>query len=336
MKTACGEFYLGDFVNDIHRRLKNGKYGGDQMDFVYIDEVQDLSMRQISLFKYISQNVDEGFIFAGDTAQTIARGIDFRFQEIRYLFYKEFLSSRSSGKREKSLLSEISQLKQNFRTHAEPETSLISGEAPVLRKPGNNENPIVTIFGGSESSGEIVGFGAEQVILGCKRLEFHDVLLYNFFGTSPLKDQWRVIYGYMKKYDWLDKKHPQSFLTFTEARHGVLCSELKQLYVAITRTRQRLWICENKEELSKPMFDYWKMRGLVQIRKLDDSVAQAMRVVATPQEWQERGKKYDGEDPLACKNIIYEKIRQMHSSISDNSQAEAASESFFKSGADMF
>ena len=189
MKTARGEFDLGDFVNDIHLRLKNGKYGGDQMDFVYIDEVQDLSMRQISLFKYISQNVDEGFIFAGDTAQTIARGIDFRFQEIRYLFYKEFLSTRSSGKREKSLLSEISQLKQNFRTHAgvldlaqsvidilycyfvhsidnlEPETSLISGEAPVLLESGNDENAIVTIFGGSESSGEVVGFGAEQVIL---------------------------------------------------------------------------------------------------------------------------------------------------------------------------
>ena len=46
--------------------------------------------------------------------------------------------------------------------------------------------------------------------------------------------------------------------------------------------------------------------------------------------------QYDGPDPSACWNIIYEKIRQMHSSISDNSQAEAASESFFKSGADMF
>ncbi|GKF41127.1 hypothetical protein Tco_0124469 [Tanacetum coccineum] len=98
-------------------------------------------------------------------------------------------------------------------------------------------------------------------------------------------------FGGVTKYDWLDKKHPQSFPTFTEARHRVLCSELKQLYVAITRMRQRLWICENKGELSTPMFDYWKMRGLVQIRKLDDSVAQAMRVVSSPQEWWERGKK---------------------------------------------
>ncbi|GKF13323.1 UvrD-like helicase, ATP-binding domain, P-loop containing nucleoside triphosphate hydrolase [Tanacetum coccineum] len=37
MKSERGEFDLGDFVNDIHRRLKNGNYKDDQMDFVYID-----------------------------------------------------------------------------------------------------------------------------------------------------------------------------------------------------------------------------------------------------------------------------------------------------------
>ena len=117
------------------------------------------------------------------------------------------------------------------------------------------------------------------------------MLLYKFFGTSPLKGQWRLLYEYMKKHNWVDEKLPQSFPTFSEERHSVLCSELKQLYVAITRTRQRLWICENKEELSKPMFDYWKLRGLVQMRKLDDSMARTMRVTSSPCEWRERGKK---------------------------------------------
>ncbi|KAL8238273.1 hypothetical protein R6Q59_019354 [Mikania micrantha] len=355
MKTERGEFDLGDLVIDLHHRLKNGRYEGDQMDFIYIDEVQDLSMRQISLFKYICQNVYDGFVFAGDTAQTIARGIDFRFQDIKSLFFKEFLSSRTAKKQEKGLVSEIFQLKQNFRTHAgvldlaqsvidilycyfsysidilEPETSLISGEAPVLLESGNDENAIVTIFGGSGSGAEIVGFGAEQVILvrddvakteiceyigkqalvltivECKGLEFQDVLLYNFFGTSPLKDQWRVIYGYMKERDWLDEKLIPSFPSFCESRHSVLCSELKQLYVAITRTRQRLWMCENKEELSKPMFDYWKRRGLVQERKLDDSVAQAMRVASSPQEWRERGKKLFYENNFVMATMCFER-----------------------------
>ncbi|KAD2804463.1 hypothetical protein E3N88_37840 [Mikania micrantha] len=355
MKTKRGEFDLADLVIDLHQRLQNLKYEGDQMDFIFIDEVQDLSMRQISLFKYICQNVYEGFVFAGDTAQTIARGIDFRFQDIRSLFYKEFLTSKTVGKQEKGLISKIFQLKQNFRTHAgvldlaqsvidilyryfshsidilEPETSLIYGEAPIFLESDNEENAIVTIFGRSGSDSGLVGFGAEQVILvrddsakteiceyigkqalvltilECKGLEFQDVLLYNFFGTSPLEDQWRVIYEYMKEHKWLDDNLPQSFPCFDESKHSILCSELKQLYVAITRTRQRLWICENKEELSKPMFDYWKRRGFIQLRKLDDLVAQAMRVASCPQEWRERGKKLFYENKFEMATMCFER-----------------------------
>jgi hypothetical protein len=31
-----------------------------------------------------------------------------------------------------------------------------------------------------------------------------DVLLYNFFGASPLKNRWRVIYEYMNEQDMLE------------------------------------------------------------------------------------------------------------------------------------
>ncbi|XP_039173773.1 uncharacterized protein LOC120286031 [Eucalyptus grandis] len=73
MKMKNGEFDLADLVNDLHCRLLHGQFAGNVVDFVYIDEVQDLTMRQISLFKYICRNVDGGFVFSGDTAQTIAR-----------------------------------------------------------------------------------------------------------------------------------------------------------------------------------------------------------------------------------------------------------------------
>ncbi|GJU00540.1 hypothetical protein Tco_1110878 [Tanacetum coccineum] len=48
------------------------------------------------------------------------------------------------------------------------------------------------------------------------------------------------------------------------------------------------------------MFDYWKKRGLVQVRKLDDSVAQAMWVASSPQEWHECGKKNNFEMETMC------------------------------------
>lgn len=114
-----------------------------------------------------------------------------------------------------------------------------------------------------------------------------DVLLYNFFGSSPLRNQWRVVYEFMKGKVVVDI----SFPNFYEERHSLLCSELKQLYVAITRTRQRLWICESVEEFSKPMFDYWRGLCLVELREIDDSLAQAMQTSSTPEEWKSRGVK---------------------------------------------
>ncbi|XP_039685098.1 uncharacterized protein [Medicago truncatula] len=344
MKRNKGDFDLADIVVDLHRRLRINKYEGDEMHFVYIDEVQDITMSQIALFKYVSRNVEEGFVFCGDTAQTIARGIDFRFQDIKSLFYKKFVqeSKRSSvnhGK-DKVKVSETFLLNQNFRTHAgvlklsqstiellyrffphsidvlKPETSWIYGEAPVVLECGSRKNAIVTIFGNpGHDSGKIVGFGAEQVILvrddyarkeildyvgkkalvltvlECKGLEFQDVLLYNFFGTSPLENQWRVIYEYMNEQDMLEPTESKSFPSFNDSKHNLLCSELKQLYVAITRTRQRLWICENTEEYCRPMFDYWKMKHLVQFKELDDSLSQAMKVASSSEDWKSRGKK---------------------------------------------
>ncbi|XP_061342415.1 uncharacterized protein LOC133288626 [Gastrolobium bilobum] len=360
MKMDKGDFDLADIVIDIHCRLKIERYEGDEMHFVYIDEVQDLTMSQIALFKYVCQNVEEGFVFCGDTAQTIARGVDFRFQDIKSLFYKKFVleskrNTHSQGK-EKGEISDIFLLNQNFRTHTEvlklsqsiiellfrffphsidllkPETSLIYGEGPVVLECGNRKNAIATIFGSSgDVGGKIVGFGAEQVILvrddfarkeildyigkqalvltvsECKGLEFQDVLLYNFFGSSPLKNRWRVIYEYMKEQDMLEPTELKSYPIFNYSKHHILCSELKQLYVAITRTRQRLWICENTEEFSRPMFDYWKKKGLVQFKELDDSLAQAMKVASSPEEWRSRGKKIYYQNNYEMATMCFER-----------------------------
>ncbi|XP_062007129.1 uncharacterized protein LOC133724421 [Rosa rugosa] len=356
MKMENGEFDLADFVIDLHHRLMHEKYEGDHMDFVYVDEVQDLTMSQIALFKHMCHNVEDGFVFSGDTAQTIARGIDFRFQELRHLFYKKFVLESRTNKhdesKEKGQVSEILHLTQNFRTHdgilklsqsiidllyhffplsidvLKPESSLIFGEAPVLLESEENENAIVKIFG---NTGNIVGFGAEQVILvrddsarkeiskfigkhalvltivECKGLEFQDVLLYNFFGSSPSKNQWRVIYDYMNELDLLDHTLPRGFPGFDVAKHNILCSELKQLYVAVTRTRQRLWICENMEELSKPMFDYWKKKCLVQVKQLDDSLAHEMQVASSPEEWKSRGIKLYHEHNYEMATMCFER-----------------------------
>ncbi|KAL2559236.1 TPR and ankyrin repeat-containing protein 1 [Forsythia ovata] len=342
MKTKHCEFDLADLVMNLHFRLNNENLQGEKMDF-YVDEVQDLTTTQISLFRYICKNVDEGFVFSGDTAQTIAKGVDFRFEDVRSLFYNEFVMKSKKfrfPRREKGLLSDIFILSQNFRTHSgvlklaqsvidllshffpqsfdvlPPETSFVNGEPPIVIEPGSNENAIITVFGGSGNvDTKMVGFGAEQVILvrddsvkkeisnyighqaliltivECKGLKFQDVLLFNFFGSSPLRTQWRVVYEFLKEKDLVHSSYLNSSPSFSQLRHSVLCSELKQLYVAITRTKQRLWISETSEELFKPMFDYWKRLGLIQLRKVDDSLAKAMPRASSREEWKSQGIK---------------------------------------------
>ena len=44
MKNENGEFDFSDLVIDLHRRLRVERYKGDEMDFVYVDEVQDLTL----------------------------------------------------------------------------------------------------------------------------------------------------------------------------------------------------------------------------------------------------------------------------------------------------
>ncbi|KAJ3689681.1 hypothetical protein LUZ61_018845 [Rhynchospora tenuis] len=97
-KRTAREFDLSDFVNNLHSRLNAGGHISHTVDFIYVDEVQDLTVNQIALLKHVCKNFKGGFVFAGDTAQTIARGIDFRFEEIRSLFYKEFLSDLKGQK----------------------------------------------------------------------------------------------------------------------------------------------------------------------------------------------------------------------------------------------
>lgn len=117
-----------------------------------------------------------------------------------------------------------------------------------------------------------------------------NVLLYNFFSSSPLKNQWRIVYQYMKEQHLLDSTLPDSLASLkTQTTHDLMPFELKLLYLAITRSTQRLWIYENREYNSSPIFEYWKTLSLVQIKELDDSLLKAMQVECNKEEWSSRG-----------------------------------------------
>ncbi|KAB2623945.1 hypothetical protein D8674_015605 [Pyrus ussuriensis x Pyrus communis] len=55
------------------------------------------------------------------------------------------------------------------------------------------------------------------------------------------------------------------------------------------------------------MFDYWKKKCLVQVRQLDDSLAQAMQVASSPEEWKSRGIKLYREHNYEMATMCFER-----------------------------
>jgi superfamily I DNA and RNA helicase len=54
---------------------------------VYVDEVQDFTQSELRLFLEICANKN-ALLLTGDTCQTIARGVGFRFEELTTMFTK--------------------------------------------------------------------------------------------------------------------------------------------------------------------------------------------------------------------------------------------------------
>lgn len=166
--------------------------------------------------------------------------IGFRFEELKDVFYHQFLNSAIFSEQEKSkLVPQLENLAVNFRTHSgvvhvansivklllhffpqqmdklEPERAQVDGPVPIFIK---GSDDLITELFGRGSMGSNCEFGSEQVILvrdeatkvklmeqvgtnalvltmlEAKGMEFSDCLVYNFFLSSPCKNDWRVLY----------------------------------------------------------------------------------------------------------------------------------------------
>ncbi|KAI5075691.1 hypothetical protein GOP47_0009767 [Adiantum capillus-veneris] len=368
LKMQRNDYDMADYVKNVYKRLSAGEYQGDIIDYVYIDEVQDFTPAQISLFSFLCSDPHEGYIFAGDTAQTIARGVNFRFSEARSLFYTDFTiaapTNADSGARKKT--KEFSpaffHLSHNFRTHVgvvnmansiveliyyffphsidklEPETSLVWGQLPVLLKADGQDLAKEICKTNKNSSNQGHRFGAQQVILvrdeaqktdlvnkigkqgliltvsGSKGLEFEDVLMYNFFTGSSLQSNWRVIYDYMYKNNLMTAHDPtkRSYPEFDVHKHSLLCSELKHIYVAVTRAKQRLWIYEESDNFFQPIIDYWMCQELLETKLLDVTFISQMAAQSTPDEWRKRGFEVLDQQQYDMAILCFERAGDQH------------------------
>ena len=178
------------------------------------------------------------------------------------------------------------------------EEGIVDGPLPIIFSGFLEADlPIETMILGTQDAS--IEFGAEQCIVvrdeesreelrskigedalcltiyETKGLEFSDVLLYKCIDNSALTStQWRVLLGFLGH----DGKCPQ----FDPVRHGGLLSELRNLYVAATRARNRLWIFDlsDKNDALKTILE---TRGLISICRPGDKLPK-MSVSSTPQQ----------------------------------------------------
>ncbi|KAF5830889.1 AAA domain-containing protein, partial [Dunaliella salina] len=98
MKREYNDWDMADYTLHLHSQLGSSSFNAippaAKFDEIYVDEVQDLTPAQILLLHFIARSPksNKGLFFAGDSAQTIAPGVEFRFKDLRAMYYTYFLN----------------------------------------------------------------------------------------------------------------------------------------------------------------------------------------------------------------------------------------------------
>ncbi|KNE71919.1 hypothetical protein AMAG_16343 [Allomyces macrogynus ATCC 38327] len=315
-KRARHEWDMADVVRHIYAR---GSEVPRDIEYVYVDEAQDLSMAQIALLSLICANPD-GFLFAGDTAQTITCSA-FRFQDMKATFYSEFLNRIQEWSYRKAKVPPLHTLTQNFRTHVgvlqlaarlvellvkhfphsidqlEPEKALNDGPLPFLFH-GDEDAFIRQVFGTSSrrcSLGASQAFlvrddnEKERVLQMMRRHELEDGQVLTIFESKGLEFNDVLLFNLVSTSPFKKWKLLAKGQHIDPMEHATLAHELKLLYVAVTRAKEGLWIYEERGEgntLLKMLAD----ETLVRRDSLIDSILTFTRE-SDPVLWEQQGLK---------------------------------------------
>ncbi|KAI8825760.1 uncharacterized protein EV422DRAFT_503134 [Fimicolochytrium jonesii] len=347
IKRERRHYDLHDAVAFIYQQLQGHKlkdHEGEELirklkatevDYMYVDEVQDLTEAQLTLLKYLCRNPD-GFCFAGDTAQTITSGVGFRFETLRHILFNDYIphflrkqptasshkaSAHGNNRGRMSDAFPIHSLTQNYPTidKLKRESALCAGAIPVFLRETSPERLRWALFGKNEqqTGDQDAVLGAEQVVIlrtekSRKLVEtlLPDTLILDIIEAKGLEFQdvllfnffedstfrsWRVLLGIGGQMSKGPVKAPE----FDERQHHALLCELKTLYVAVTRAKKRLWFFDQSKEKREIMLDYWERSGvpLSYITAEDASNATLARR-SSVDEWNSRGHFFKQKDML--------------------------------------
>lgn len=176
-----------DWVSHLYRRLTRQSEVSFVIHEVYIDEVQDFTEAELYLIIHCCR-FPNGLFLTGDTAQSIMRGVSFRFQDLRSLFHHFSKTYLGRQAKKVQIVPKVHQLTQNFRSHsgilnlaalcikliheyfpysidALPEDcGLFPGPVPVVLHAASTSD-LAIILKGNRREASTIEFGAHQAIL---------------------------------------------------------------------------------------------------------------------------------------------------------------------------
>ena len=154
---------------------------------IYIDEVQDFTQAELSILIRICRDPNNLFL-TGDTAQSIMRGISFRFADLKSIFYRASKQVSRSVKSAPVKVPQVDQLTINFRSHTgilmlaasiidllkhfflnsfdclPGDEGMFPGPTPVVLD-SCNVSDLALVLRTNKRDSSVIEFGAHQVII---------------------------------------------------------------------------------------------------------------------------------------------------------------------------
>lgn len=172
-----------DLVHNLYRRLCNTKDVTWSIHSFYIDEVQDFTQAELAIFLHCCRDPNSMF-FTGDTAQSIMRGIAFRFEDLRSSFHRvhkavpgviipqkphtltiNFRSHSSVLHLARSIIDLLREFFQgSIDDHLPKDEGMFSGPTPVLIE-SCDVSELALLLSTNRREASTIEFGAHQVIL---------------------------------------------------------------------------------------------------------------------------------------------------------------------------
>ncbi|KAH9005755.1 hypothetical protein EDB86DRAFT_2843047 [Lactarius hatsudake] len=319
IKRERGERDLADRTHDLLDGINNYRPKGNLVDFVYVDEVQDLLLIDARLIISLCRNPD-GFLWAGDTAQTISIGSTFSFRELGafvYRYQRSIQALRGTPSRPEGF-----QLLVNYRSRGDIvncANAIIQllrrfpGAIDVLQLEEGIAGEAMPLFFHSEclpsqehdfflsSTGRPCMLGPEQCIIvrdeAARQKLRRDTgrvgIVLTLFNSKGLEYDDVILYNFFGEsananlWRHLTDGQPHPL---EDLKYAPLIYELKCLYVAITRAKHKLWIVDHSD-VCLPIKRYLLNLGLVEEPPTAQNSLKDFVGRSTSKGWSEAGNR---------------------------------------------